>query len=61
VVEASAIAKVVALSLHKIAGDLRLLGSARGGPAEIALRRCVCRAADHARQGEPGHPEAVQR
>jgi fumarate hydratase class II len=38
VVEASAIARSVALSLHKIAGDLRLLGSGpRAGLAELAL------------------------
>ncbi len=38
VVEAAATLKVVALSLHKIAGDLRLLGSGpKGGLAEIVL------------------------
>ncbi|MEO7370584.1 MAG: lyase family protein, partial [Ilumatobacteraceae bacterium] len=37
-VEAAALLKVVALSLHKIAGDLRLLGSGpNGGLAEIRL------------------------
>ncbi len=37
-VEAGALLKVVALSMHKIAGDLRLLGSGpNGGLAEITL------------------------
>ena len=56
-VEAGATLKVVALSLHKIAGDLRLLGSGpNGGLGEITLPAASSRKFDHARQGEPRHP-----
>ena len=56
-VEASGALKVVAVSLTKIANDLRLMGS---GPRAGLVGALPARAAeglvDHARQGQPGHP-----
>ena len=56
-VEASGALKTVAVSLTKIANDLRFMGS---GPARRARRDLPARAAegqlDHAGQGQPGHP-----
>ena len=50
------LAKAIALSLNKIAGDLRLLGSGpAAGLAEVALPEPPGRQLDHARQGQPGH------
>jgi fumarate hydratase class II len=61
VVEASAIAKVVALSLHKIAGDLRLLGSGpAAGLAEIALPALQPGSSIMPGKVNPVIPEAVQ-
>ena len=61
VVEASAIAKVVALSLHKIAGDLRLLGSGpAAGLAEIALPGLQPGSSIMPGKVNPVIPEAVQ-
>ena len=49
--------KVVALSLNKIAGDLRLLGSGpNGGLGGDHAARASGRKFDHARQGQPGDP-----
>jgi fumarate hydratase class II len=61
VVEASAIAKVVALSLHKIAGDLRLLGSGpAAGLAELALPALQPGSSIMPGKVNPVIPEAVQ-
>ena len=52
-----AMLKVVALSMNKIAGDLRLLGSGpTAGFGEIRLPDAAGRELDHARQGQPGDP-----
>ena len=60
-VEASAIAKVVALSLHKIAGDLRLLGSGpAAGLAELALPALQPGSSIMPGKVNPVIPEAVQ-
>ena len=56
-VEASGALKTVAVSLTKIANDLRFMGSGpRAGLAEIFLPELQKGQLDHARQGQPGHP-----
>jgi fumarate hydratase class II len=60
-VEASGAAKVVALSLHKIAGDLRLLGSGpAAGLAEVALPALQPGSSIMPGKVNPVIPEAVQ-
>ena len=54
-VEASGALRTVAVSLYKIANDLRWLGSGpRTGLAELAPARPAAGQLDHAGQGEPG-------
>ena len=60
-VEAGAILKVVALSLHKIAGDLRLLGSGpNGGLSEITLPALQAGSSIMPGKVNPVIPEMVQ-
>ena len=60
-VEAGAVLKVVALSLHKIAGDLRLLGSGpNGGLGEIALPELQAGSSIMPGKVNPVIPEMVQ-
>jgi fumarate hydratase class II len=60
-VEAGAILKVVALSLHKIAGDLRLLGSGpNGGLGEIQLPALQAGSSIMPGKVNPVIPEMVQ-
>jgi fumarate hydratase, class II len=60
-VEAGAVAKVVALSLHKIAGDLRLLGSGpTGGLAELELPELQAGSSIMPGKVNPVIPEMVQ-
>ncbi len=60
-VEAGAMLKVVALSLHKIAGDLRLLGSGpNGGLGEITLPALQAGSSIMPGKVNPVIPEAVQ-
>jgi fumarate hydratase class II len=60
-VEAAATMKVVALSLHKIAGDLRLLGSGpNGGLAEISLPALQAGSSIMPGKVNPVIPEMVQ-
>ncbi len=60
-VEASGVAKVVALTLHKIAGDLRLLGSGpAAGLAEVALPALQPGSSIMPGKVNPVIPEAVQ-
>jgi fumarate hydratase, class II len=60
-VEAGAILKVVALSLHKIAGDLRLLGSGpNGGLGEIILPELQAGSSIMPGKVNPVIPEMVQ-
>ena len=60
-VEVGAILKVVALSLHKIAGDLRLLGSGpNGGLAEITLPALQAGSSIMPGKVNPVIPEMVQ-
>ncbi len=60
-VEAGAILKVVALSLHKIAGDLRLLGSGpNGGLGEITLPELQAGSSIMPGKVNPVIPEMVQ-
>jgi fumarate hydratase, class II len=60
-VEAAATLKVVALSLHKIAGDLRLLGSGpNGGLAEIRLPTLQAGSSIMPGKVNPVIPEMVQ-
>ena len=56
-VEASGALKVVAVSLTKIANDIRFMGSGpRAGLGEIDPARAPEGQLDHAGQGQPGHP-----
>ncbi len=60
-VEAGAILKVIALSLHKIAGDLRLLGSGpNGGLGEITLPALQAGSSIMPGKVNPVIPEMVQ-
>ena len=60
-VEAGALLKVVALSMHKIAGDLRLLGSGpNGGLAEIRLPELQAGSSIMPGKVNPVIPEMVQ-
>jgi fumarate hydratase class II len=60
-VEAGAVLKVVALSLHKIAGDLRLLGSGpNGGLGEITLPELQAGSSIMPGKVNPVIPEMVQ-
>jgi fumarate hydratase class II len=60
-VEASAVARVVALSLHKIAGDLRLMGSGpAAGLAEVQLPALQPGSSIMPGKVNPVIPEAVQ-
>lgn len=60
-VEAGAMLKVVALSLHKIAGDLRLLGSGpQGGLGEITLPELQAGSSIMPGKVNPVIPEMVQ-
>jgi fumarate hydratase class II len=60
-VEAGAMLKVVALSLHKIAGDLRLLGSGpNGGLGEITLPELQAGSSIMPGKVNPVIPEMVQ-
>ena len=60
-VEAGAILKVIALSLHKIAGDLRLLGSGpNGGLGEITLPELQAGSSIMPGKVNPVIPEMVQ-
>ena len=60
-VEAAAVLKVVALTLHKIAGDLRLLGSGpNGGLAEITLPALQAGSSIMPGKVNPVIPEMVQ-
>jgi fumarate hydratase class II len=61
IVEAAAILKVIALSLHKIAGDLRLLGSGpNGGLGEITLPALQAGSSIMPGKVNPVIPEMVQ-
>ena len=54
--EASGQLKTIAVSLFKIANDIRWLGSGpRCGIGEIQIPGDAARQFDHAGQGEPGH------
>jgi fumarate hydratase class II len=61
IVEAGAMSKLVALALHKIAGDLRLLGSGpNGGLAEITLPTLQAGSSIMPGKVNPVIPEMVQ-
>jgi fumarate hydratase class II len=59
-VECSGQLRTIAVGLHKICNDLRWMSSGpRAGPRRDPAARPAARLVDHARQGEPGHPEAT--